>query len=368
MQNDTSRTLAAAQVAGGCVVGCFSIQAVLVDQHNNYNYGLSINEDAGTVFALAAIMIAVLPVMAQIYPASKRYLRFATVFCLLVTIWAAFNAYSGELGADILAKDGQAKAYAGAVKDEDAARATLERIKETADAETLESMVSAAKTKADTAQATDTQKMGGKKDEVHCFKTCREAKDAHIALMGRLADAKARDEARKLLDKAKAEAKDGPAEASGAATWIAAQTGGDATAIARNLSIAETVALILGTQIIALLGHVAVSMIGSGLRVFFPAIERVEAPAADPAIEAAIPAEVSDKDAAYNWLIGQIQKAPERKLSVSGNKLAKTLGVPPATFANWVNAWIDEGKLVRERTGNKTTFTVSKTTKVRRAA
>ena len=87
-----------------------------------------------------------------------------------------------------------------------------------------------------------------------------------------------------------------------------------------------------------------------------------------PVIEAVIQPEVSEKDAAYNWIVTQIQRTPDRQLVISGRQLSKTLGKANATFMNWVISWEEEGKLIREKTGNKTTFTVPKNTRVRRAA
>jgi hypothetical protein len=127
---------------------------------------------------------------------------------------------------------------------------------------TLDAMARAAKSRADDLEAADTRRMGGKA----CFAKCQAAGNDHEALLGRFANAKARDLARADLDRAEADAKVvHPAEASALVAKIAAQTGGDATDIALWIAIVTAIAGIAVTQGALLLAHSGVSLIAAGV-------------------------------------------------------------------------------------------------------
>jgi transposase-like protein len=64
----------------------------------------------------------------------------------------------------------------------------------------------------------------------------------------------------------------------------------------------------------------------------------------------------------------KIQMSPERKLSTSGRKLAEEFGVPPATFASWVRKWQKSGRIVTERSGKTTLFSLPRRAKLRTVA
>lgn len=340
------------QVATGVCLGAIALAAVRVDILNNYEYGSGVSPELATVMVLAAVCVVALPTAAAIY-GWHQLLGWMTVICVLMTCWAAVNAYAQKMGASILSKTSQASVYAGAEKDQAAARATLVRITETADTATLDELVAAAKAKAETAEKSDTKKMGA----ASCFKACKAAQAEHMGLLGRLSEAKARDAAKRALAEAKTEAKAGPAEASMVATWIAIRTNTDATDIARTIALAMTILGIVVTQGAALLAHMAASLIGSGLKQAFRREEHKLPEEAAPTI-------ITTEAEAYRWLLGRILQAPSRQLVASGRELAATSGVAPATFASWLKRWTAEGKIIPARSGNRTTYKLPKLKRV----
>jgi hypothetical protein len=342
------------QVVTGACLGAIAIAAVRVDIINNYDYGLGEGGyELATVMVLAAVCVVALPTVAAIYGWSSL-LRWMTALCVLMTCWCAVNAYAQKMGHSILSRTSQASVYAGAEKDQAAARATLARITETADTPALEALIAAAKVKAEEAERADTRKMGS----ASCFKACRAAQTEHMALLTRLSEAKARDAAKRELAAAKTEAKAGPAEASMVATWIATRTKTDATDIARTIALVMTFLGIVVTQGAALLAHTAASLIGSGLGY------RRGAPQQPESEQAAAPTTITTEAQAYRWVLDQILQSPGRQLKSSGHELAAASGVAPSTMAKWVKGWKEEGRIGSERSGNRTTFTLPRVKRV----
>ena len=337
------------QVVTGACLGVIALAAVRVDVLNNLEYGMAEGgPELATVMVIAAVCVVALPIVAAIYGWSSL-LGWMTALCVLMTCWCAINAYAQKMGHSILSKTSQASVYAGAEKDQAAARATLARISETADTAGLETLAAAAQAKALEAEKADTRKMGA----ASCFKACRTAQTEHMGLLARVSEAKARDAAKRELATAKNEAKAGPAEASMVATWIAARTERDPTDIARTIALVMTILGIVVTQGAALLAHTAAVLIGSGLR---PA-ER-EAP--NPPKQAAGPTTVKTEAEALEWLLWKIRQAPGRKLSASGRSLALEIGIAPATFAKWARDWVIAGKASNHRLGNQTVWSMPK--------
>ncbi len=344
------------QVATGVCLSAIAIAAVRVDIINNYHYGLSEGgHELATVMVLAAVCVVALPIVAAIYGWSSL-LRWMTALCVLMTCWCAINAYAQKMGTSILSKTSQASVYAGAEKDQAAARATLARITETADTATLTDLVAAAKAKASDAEKSDTKKMGS----ASCFKACKTAQADHMALLGRLSEAKARDAAKLALAEAKSEAKAGPAEASMVATWIATKTDGDATDIARTIGLVITILGIAATQGAALLAHTAAILIGSGFKG-----SRREEP--KPSTET-VPIIVKDSTEALRQVYRKIQTAPGKKLSSSGRKLSDEFGVAVSTFASWKKQWVANGDIVAIQNGKVTIFSLPPRAKLRAVA
>lgn len=367
MSNERNLVPGWLQVAFGAALGAVAIAAVRVDIINNYAYGLATGgPELATVLVIAALCVVLVPSTAAIFGWSTLQAAI-TGICVLLTCWAALNAYADKFGSEILAKTAMATAYADAEKDKEAARATLARIAETADADTLEKLADAARKKADGLRAADTKKMGTDS----CFKTCQAAEVEHTKVLARLADAKARDAAKAALSQARQEAKTGPAEASALATMLASRTGDNPAAIARQITLAVTVLGILVTQGVALLAHLSTTLTASGLRRMFPPRDE-EAAAVQPAMQTdSVPtptnATISEADA-LRFMIEQIMRAPKRQLQTSAAALAMQAGVKKSTFASWVKKWKEAGKIIASTSGNKTTFTMPKAALVRKFA
>lgn len=334
------------QVLIGFGLAAIAASALKVDITNNYEYGASVSHELATVMVLAAVCVGALPAMAGIFGWSPL-IRALTVVCLAFTCWAAVNAYAQKMGEEILSKTSQAAHYAAAEKDQAAARATLARIKETADTATLERLIADAKATADAAELGDTKKMGSPS----CFKPCREAKATHLALLDRLAEAKARDAAKAELAKAKNDAKTGPAEASMVATWIASWTGRDATDIAKTIALVMTVLGIAVTQGLALLAHPAANLIGTGFKGAGKPCQAPEAPKASASRRAVI-----GEAEALDWLQRKMRSSQGRVFLSSGPKIARELGVATSTLHVWQKRWAEQGKIVIERKGRLTAF------------
>jgi hypothetical protein len=340
------------QILTGIGLGAIAMSALKVDIINNYEYGAGISPELATVMVIAAVCVAALPAVAAIFGWSSL-LRTLTAVCVLLTCWAAINAYAQKMGAQILGRTAEAAKYASAEKDQARARATLAAIKETADTATLERLIADAGKTAEALEQGDTKKMGA----ASCFKFCREAKAAHAALLDRLAEAKTRDAAKAELAEAKTDAEAGPSEASMVATWIAARTNRDAADIARTIALVMTILGILVTQGVALLAHTAVKLIGSGVKSRRQSAEDQPEPAATET-----PA-VMTEAAALDWLRQRIRTSQGTYIA-SGNKIADEIGVARSTFAKWVQRWIESGALTVVRSGRRTEFSVPKIRRV----
>ncbi|MGO8954731.1 MAG: hypothetical protein ACLPWS_20740 [Rhodomicrobium sp.] len=241
------------QLVTGSALALMAIAAVRVDILNNWTYGQTVSIELATILVLAALCVVALPTAAAVLGWS-RHLKLTTVVCVLLTVWSAINAYSAKQGAHILAAQSSQQQYEAALADQKAARETLARIAETGDVEELTKL--AALVEATRATACKKPKS----------EACKLAEADERTLTARLSGAKARDKAQATLDQAKHEAKAGPAEASMVATVIAAHTGADASSVARSIALALTGLGIGVTQLVALLGGHASSLIGSALK------------------------------------------------------------------------------------------------------
>jgi hypothetical protein len=352
------------QVLIGLSFGAIALSALKVDVVNNYEYGLSVSPELATVLIIAAVCVGALPAIAGVTGWSLL-LGAMTGLSIMVTCWAAINAYTEKMGTEILAKTGQAAQYESAEKDQALARRTLERIKETADTATLERLIAAAKETAAKHEAGDSKKMGSQS----CFKFCREAKAAHAALLDRLSEAKARDAAKAELAKAKTEAKAGPAEASMAATWIAARTGRNAADIARTISLVMAIGGIFLTQGFALFAHPAASLIFGGVRPVRAIREEIvaEIKPRRPVSAAAIKnATIRNEFDAFEFVLGKLRSSQNRVYRGSANMLADEAGVARSTFASWVQRWVAEGRIETLRQGRITEFRFPQQPRLRR--
>src|SRR5712671_2144015 len=241
------------QLCTGSALTLMAASAVRVDILNNVEYGRTVSPELATILVLAAISVVALPTAASILGWS-RHIKLTTVVCVMLTVWSAVNAYSTKQGAAILAAQSSQEKYMSAKADEMLARETLKQIKELGEVGELGKLQALAST--DTAKACRKPKSDA----------CKLAEADEKLLTVRLSEAKARDKAQAILAEAKDEAKAGPAEASMVATVIAEKIGADAASVARTIALALTGLGIAVTQMVALLGGQAASLIGSALQ------------------------------------------------------------------------------------------------------
>jgi hypothetical protein len=74
--------------------------------------------------------------------------------------------------------------------------------------------------------------------------------------------------------------------------------------------------------------------------------------------EKTISTNMKGEEAALHWVVQQVFASPGRRLTASGRELAAATGVAPSTFALWMARWVSNGKLVAERSGNKTIYSL----------
>ncbi|MEJ2118178.1 MAG: hypothetical protein P8Y36_09880 [Alphaproteobacteria bacterium] len=329
-----------AKVAKGVLLGAAVAASVAFDCINNYTYGVSVNPLLADTMVIAAAGVVVLP-----WGRATGWIR---AICLIMTVWAALNAYAASFGADILAKAASAEKHASAQADIDAARKTLSRITETADVSTLAQLDRAAQKAATDLEARDTKprdtkRMGGK-DQSYCFKTCRKARAEAMAIKARLAQAKARDKVRADLAAAQTRRDATPAtEANPLASTIAAFTGGDANGLARIFALAVSVLGIAVTASIATLGHMATGLIGDGLAIMRKA-----------------------KTARQKAILRDKAKASGGVIVGSNASLAAMLGVAVSTLGDarkgWLTQWQREGAIeIVSRERGKTVLAITNT-------
>ena len=254
----------------GFMLAGIALIAMRIDLINNYEFGAQISPELGLVMGLAAVALTALPAAAALLGEWDMLLRIGTILVVMLTVLAAISAYSEKQGAQILARKADNATYEAAQRDAEAARAEImqaraeaARIAETASVAELDVLVTEAKAKADREQ-----------DRKGCGLKCEAAKADHVALVGRLGEAKAKSAAldrakaaQSTLDRAKIEARAGPAEASMLATIIAGQTGYAAENIARAIALGTTTFSIAVTLVMALLMHSATALIMKGLGV-----------------------------------------------------------------------------------------------------
>jgi hypothetical protein len=262
------------QLCTGLALALMAVAAVRVDLINNWEYGQTVSPEMATILVLAAVGVVSLPTAGAIL-GWNRHLKWTCVVCVVLTVWAAINAYSTKQGAHILESVSQAQTYEAALADQKAARETLARITETGDAEELQKL----QTSLGATRATACKHP--KSEE------CKLAELNERTITQRLSDAKSRDRSQAILDKAKVEAKAGPAEVSMVASVIARQTGSDAASVARIIALALTGLGIAVTQALALLGGYSASLIGSAFKAR-PVRQKVPSPKGKAASKAAV--------------------------------------------------------------------------------
>lgn len=318
----------------GVLLGAFSAAGLWVDVGNNWAYGLTVSHEAAIVLAAAAIGVAAFPAVAAVRGWSWL-LASGAAACIVLTVGAAFLAYTAKQGATADQRKATAAAYQSARQDEAAARAEeaaaraeASAIAETASADELQVLVEEAKAKSDR-----------EADRKGCGARCEAAKDAYAALLSRLGQARTKaaaleraEAARARISQAQAHAKAGPASAPLSALWIAARGGWKVEEVDANVNVGLAALMIVFTQILAWCAHPAVKCIAWGLERPAEGTSRrrpaaAEAPAIlQPAVELAMPASRPRKRSARTApaaLVEQVQRwAGEALVSRSGAAVA----------------------------------------------
>ncbi|WP_127078315.1 hypothetical protein [Rhodomicrobium lacus] len=239
------------QLGTGAVLFAMAGAATAIDLANNIEYGATYSTELAAIMGLAAVGLVAIPTAASALGWS-RHLKLATALCVVLTVWAAANAYTAKQGAAILTAEGAQARYAAAQADAKRARETLAAIAERGQAEELTRLLAdAAKVRKAACRYSGT--------------ACDTAQASERTLTQRLSDAKARDKAEATLALAEGKAEAGPAEASMLATVIAAHVGADASSVARWISVILAGLSITVTQALALMAGYAASLIGGAL-------------------------------------------------------------------------------------------------------
>lgn len=261
------------QLCTGVLLAGMALAAVYVDMRNNFSYGVS--SELAFVMVLAALGVVAVPVTATILGWS-RLLRALICICVILTVYSALNAYSAKQGSHILAAQGAQKTYEDALKDADIARAEAKKARAEADAITETSSFEALTLLVNGAQKNVDELTGHAKEmAIECarYKKCQAAEVELKALTERKGQAESKAAAIKRaaaagakVEKAKAEARGGPAEANMIATIIAGWFRADSSNLARYLALILTLLGIAATQLFALLGGHAAQLIASAMK------------------------------------------------------------------------------------------------------
>ena len=245
-----------------------------VDVGNNWQYGLTVSHEAAIVLAAAAVGVAGFPALAGIR-GWNGLLWCCWIVCLVLTVGAAFLAYTGKQGQTADQRKATAEAYQSAKQDEAAAREEERAARAEAAAIGEAGTVDELQTLADRAQkAADEQAAAVRVASILCFaaKRCRDADAALTLATKRLGEAKAKaaalgraEAARERIQQAKDEATAGPASSPLSAMWIAARGGWRADEVAASIDVGLAVLIIAVTQLFAVMAHPAVALIVAGL-------------------------------------------------------------------------------------------------------
>lgn len=358
-----------AQVITGLIVAGLVVACVWNDVVNNVEYGLKISFEMAVALGVFGGVVGVIP-FASGFVGWNRVFVAAFAICVTVTVYASATAYINKQGANIVHAADKATAHKIALADTKAARATLARITEQADTETLVTMVATARARLTGEQNAAKRALGGA-PEVACTRRrrCRKATTALTTLLDRLAQAKARDAATKRLTVAKADVAKGGAMVDAGAELIARHTGSDAASVAQILSAIMATLVIIGTQVVAACGHQAAKLIAGGFSVIF-ASNAAKKPRRQP--EAAQTLQKKNKGGRKATITREqaleiLRKqagATDGKIIASGAAIAVSLGVARSTVCDpkkgWLAYWVRTGVISVENKGRKTALTIKK--------
>ncbi|MGA7328487.1 MAG: hypothetical protein WBX25_29355 [Rhodomicrobium sp.] len=263
------------QLCTGVLLAGMALAAVYVDVRNNFSYGVTSSNELAFVMVLAALGVVAVPVTATILGWS-RLLRALIWVCVILTVYSAINAYSAKQGLQILAAQGAQQTYEDALKDADIARAEAKKARAEADAITETASVEALTKLVNDAQKKVDELTGHAKEmAIECarYKKCQTAEADLKTVTERKGKAESKAAALKRaaaadvkVEKAKVEARGGPAEASMIATVIAGWFRADSSELARYIALILNVLSIILTQLCALLGGDAAQLIASAMK------------------------------------------------------------------------------------------------------
>jgi hypothetical protein len=317
-----------------------------VDVGNNWGYGLTVSHEAAIVLAAAAVGVAGFPALAGIR-GWNGLLAAGWVVCLVLTVGAAFLAYTGKQGETADQRKATAEAYQSAKQDEAAAREEERAARAEAAAIGETGVVDELQALADRAQkAADEQAAAAKVAGLLCsaVKRCRDADTALTLATKRLSDSKAKaaameraETARGRIETAQGRTKAGPASSPLSAAWIAARAGWQADEVAASIDVGLAVLIIAVTQLFAVMAHPAVALIVAGL----------ERPAPSPAAASPTPAHQGASLPAVEQVEMLEQgSSPERERpkAVPRKRAARTA---PAENIAMVQAWAEQALVAR---------------------
>jgi len=313
-----------------------------VDVGNNWQYGLTVSHEAAIVLAAAAVGVAGFPALAGIR-GWNGLLASCWAVCFVLTVGAAFLAYTGKQGQVADQRKATAEAYQSARQDEAAAREEERAARAEATAIGEAGMVDELQALADRAEnAAKEQAVVVKAAGVPCSaaKRCRDADAALTLATRRLGEPKAKgaaleraEAARERIQQAKGEAQAGPASSPLSAMWIAARGGWQADQVAASIDVGLAVLIIAVTQLFAVMAHPAVALIVGGLE------RPIVAVAAAPVPQAVLP--VIEQAA-------MLERAftPERQPPKPPARKRATRTAPAGNIAI-VQAWADQALAAR---------------------
>jgi hypothetical protein len=263
------RKLCLASLSAGALGFGLAAWALKVDAMNNYELGAQFSHEAAQGMVMAALALAIVPILAALGGGWDRWLRITFWVAVTLTVVSAISAYADKQGKLINATEGehgryeQAQLDAAAARKEIAeARAEAATIAETASVADLQAMVDHHGTIA----ATEAKDRGGR------GKFAKAAEEAQAAALARVPAARAKatatdraNQAQIRLDRSQDVTKSGPANQSPLAVAIAAKTGQTPAEAARSIALTVSGLLIALTILSGLLVDQSVKLIAKGL-------------------------------------------------------------------------------------------------------
>ena len=227
------RKLCLGSLSGGALGAGLALWAIKVDAVNNYHFGVQqAGEEGGQLLVLAALALAIVPVLAAVTNGWDRFLRVVFWASAAATVIAAINAYGTKQGAEIERIKGDRDRYEQAQQDRTQALADIAKAQ--AEAAGIAEMVPAAELQRqyDEAKAQRDAEANDVKRGAKCGNLCREAEKKMDTLSPRIGIAGARDraldrvrQAQARVDAAKVESKAGPKDQAPIAKALASWTG-----------------------------------------------------------------------------------------------------------------------------------------------